>query len=53
MGLCNVTNKTKEKRMSDMSDMYNYWISKKHIVDRFTDGRIANNAEAYAKNMKF
>ena len=53
MGLCNVTNKTKEKRMSDMSDMYNYWISKKHIVDRFTDGRIGYNAEASAKNMKF
>ena len=53
MGLCNPTNKTKQQRMSDMSDMYNYWISKKHIMDRFTDGRIGYNAEASAKNMKF
>ena len=53
MGLCNPTNKTKQERMNDMSDIYNYWISKKHIVDRFTDGRIGYNAEASAKNMKF
>ena len=39
MGLCNVTNKTKQERMNTMSDMYNYWISKRNIVDRFSDGR--------------
>ena len=53
MGLCNPTDKTKQDRMNDMSDMYNYWISKKNIVDRFTDGRIGYNAEGSAKNMKF
>ena len=53
MGLCNVTNKTKQERMKAMSDMYNYWISKKNIVDRFSDGRIGYNAEASAKNMKW
>ena len=53
MGLCNVTNKTKQERMKAMSDMYNFWISKKNIVDRFSDGRIGYNAEASAKNMKW
>ena len=53
MGLCNATTKTKQDRMDAMSNMYNYWISKRHIVDRFTDGRLGYNAEGSAKNMKF
>ena len=53
MGLCNVTNKTKQERMNTMSDMYNYWISKKNIVDRFSNSRVGYNAEASAKNMKW
>ena len=53
MGLCNVTNKTKQERMNAMGDMYNYWISKRNIVDRFSDGRRGYNAEASAKNMKW
>ena len=35
MGLCNVTTNTKQKRMDAMSDMYDYWITKRNIVDRF------------------
>ena len=35
MGLCNVTNKTKQERMDAMSDIYDYWIGKKNVVDRF------------------
>ena len=53
MGLCNVTNKAKQERMNAMSDMYNYWISKKNIVDRFSNSRVGYNAEASAKNMKW
>ena len=53
MGLCNVTNRTKQERMNAMSDMYNYWISKKNIVDRFSDGYRGYNAESSAKNMKW
>ena len=53
MGLCNVTGKGKQERMKAMSDMYNYWISKKNIVDRFSDGRRGYHAEASAENMKW
>jgi len=53
MGLCNPTGKAKQKRMDAMSDMYNYWISKRNIVDRFSDGRRGYNAESSAKNMKW
>ena len=53
MGLCNVTNKTKQQRMDAMSDMYNYWISKRNIVGRFSDGRSGYNAESSTKNMKW
>ena len=53
MGLCNPTDMTKQQRMDAMSDMYNYWISKKNIVDRFSNSRVGYNAEASAKNMKW
>ena len=53
MGLCNVTGKVKQERMDAMSDMYNYWITKKNIVDRFSDGHRGYNAESSAKNMKW
>ena len=53
MGLCNPTNKTKQQRMDAMSDIYNYWISKRNIVGRFSDGRRGYNAESSAKNMKW
>ena len=48
MGLCNVTNKTKQERMDAMSKMYDYWIGKKNIVDRY-GGRKEYDAEASAK----
>ena len=35
MGLCNPVYKTKEQRMESMSKIYDYWISKKNIVNRF------------------
>jgi len=44
---------TKQQRMDAMSDIYNYWISKRNIVGRFSDGRRGYNAESSAKNMKW
>ena len=52
MGLCNPTTKTKEKRMNAMSDMYDYWIGKKNIVDRF-GGRKNYDAESSVHNLKW
>ena len=52
MGLCNVTSKTKQERMDAMSKMYDYWIGKKNIVDRF-GGRRDYDAEASVHNLKW
>ena len=52
MGLCNVTNKSKQERMSAMSEIYDYWISKNNIVDRF-GGRNGYDATASVDNMKW
>ena len=52
MGLCNVTNKTKQERMKAMSDVYDYWIGKKNVVDRF-GGRRDYDAESSVHNLKW
>ena len=52
MGLCNPTTKTKEKRMNAMSDIYDYWITKKNIIDRF-GGRNGYDATSSVENMKW
>ena len=52
MGICNKTTTTKEKRMDLMSEIYDYWISKDHIVDRF-GGQNSYNAHQSAENMKW
>ena len=52
MGLCNVTNKTKQERMEAMSDIYDYWSSKKNIVDRFGGERDYDKPTS-ARNMKW
>jgi len=52
MGLCNPTNKDKEGRMDAMSEMYDYWIGKKNIVDRF-GGRKDYDAKSSVDNLKW
>lgn len=52
MGLCNVTTNTKQKRMDAMSDMYDYWITKRNIVDRF-GGKKDYDAQASVDNLKW
>ena len=52
MGLCNVTNKTKQERMDRMSKIYDYWIGKKNVVDRF-GGKRNYDAESSVHNLKW
>jgi len=50
MALCNPMTKTKEERMDAMSKVYDYWIGKKNIVQRF--GGDNYNGFSSAKYMK-
>ena len=51
--LCNPAGKDKHERMDLMSGIYDHWISKRNIVDRFSRGRNGYDAFASADNMKW
>jgi len=53
MGLCNPIYVEKQKRMEMMSDMYEYWKSKKHIKDRFTYKDSGFDSQASVDNIKW
>ena len=50
MAVCNPMTKTKEERMDAMSKVYDYWIKKNNIVQRF--GGDNYNGFSSAKYMK-
>ena len=50
--LCNVSDKVKHERMQKMSDIYDYWQSKKNIVERFGGDKDFNHTHAI-DNMKW
>ena len=54
--ICNPTTKAKEKWQEQMSDIYDHWISKNKIVERFTskynNGSLDYNGELSAEGMK-
>ena len=52
MALCNPVTKTKEERMERMSRVYDHWVSKKNIVERFSNGRDYNEISS-VDNMKW
>jgi len=51
--LCNPSLPDKQKRMDLMNDVYNYWITKKNIMNRFKDNDTGYQAESSAKNLKW
>ena len=50
--LCNVTTGTKQERMENMEKIFNYWNSKRNIVDRF-GGKHDWDGRSSAENMKW
>jgi len=53
MGLCNPIYVDKQKRMDMMSEMYEYWKSKKNIKDRFSYKDTGFNNQASVDNIKW
>ena len=52
MGLCNPTDRTKQENMAKMDGIWNHFISKKNVVNRF-GGKNDFNGEAAAQNLKW
>tara|TARA_Y100000310_G_scaffold344790_1_gene459537 strand:- start:257 stop:2935 length:2679 start_codon:yes stop_codon:yes gene_type:complete len=52
MGLCNVTGRTKQENMERMSKVWNYWLDKKNITNRFGGSKNYDRI-ASADNMKW
>ena len=53
MALCNVTDAQKTEYRKKMNDMWNYWLDKPGIKERFTDARTGNyDGESSAKSMR-
>ena len=52
MAFCNVMPKSKEQRMDTMNKVWNYWLSKTNIAERF-GGQTDHNHFNSAKNMKW
>ena len=50
--LCNVTTGTKQERMENMEKVFNYWNSKRNILDRF-GGKHDWDGRSSAENMQW
>ena len=53
MALCNQSTINKDEYRETMSEVYDHWVSKKGIVDRFTYRRSGYNVKSSIDNMKW